>query len=71
MSEGFEIEYGKRIKYRGTETEVTIPDSVTEIGMCVFEDCTSLTSVVIPDILTRIGSRAFENCASLKNCVLI
>lgn len=34
-----------------------IPDSVTKIDSCAFEDCAGLTSVVIPDSVTKIGDR--------------
>ncbi|MBR5570372.1 MAG: leucine-rich repeat domain-containing protein [Oscillospiraceae bacterium] len=42
-----------------------IPDSVTNIGYCAFEDCTSLTSVSIPDSVANIGYYAFEDCTNL------
>lgn len=38
---------------------VTIPDSVTSIGVCAFCDCTRLKSVMIPDSATSIGHHAF------------
>ena len=47
-------------------TEYTIPDSVTEIGDCAFQHCTSLTSVTIPDSVTKIRDYAFYGCTSLK-----
>ncbi len=43
----------------------TIPDSVTSIGSCAFESCTSITSVKIGDGVTSIGNNAFHNCRSL------
>ena len=46
--------------------EVVLPDSVTSIADCAFENCTSLTSTKIPDSVTSIGENAFEGCASLK-----
>ena len=48
-------------------TSVTIPDSVTDIGECAFEGCTSLTSVTIPDSVTTIGGHAFCSCRKLKS----
>ena len=48
-------------------TSVTIPDSVTSIGIWAFAGCTSLTSVTIPDSVTSIGSSAFEGCDSLTS----
>ena len=46
---------------------IEIPNSVTKIGDCAFEGCTSLTSIEIPDCMTEIGCRAFEGCASLTS----
>jgi len=47
-----------------------IPDSVTSIGHCAFEDCASLTSVTIPDSVTSIGADAFYNCKSLTSVTI-
>ena len=47
-------------------TSVTIPDSVTSIGIWAFSYCTSLTWVTIPDSVTSIGSSAFWDCYSLE-----
>lgn len=49
---------------------VTIPDSVTQIGMNAFADCSNLVSVAVKRDaesfgLFRIGSFAFANCVSL------
>ena len=49
---------------------VTIPDSVTEIGFRAFEGCASLTSVTIPDSVTTIGLHAFHGCASLSSVII-
>lgn len=48
-------------------TNVTIPDSVTIIGMSAFRNCGSLTSVTIPNSVTSIGNDAFYNCNSLTS----
>ena len=60
----FEIETVLK-KYTGNDSDVTIPDSVTEIGGSAFEGCTSLTNIVIPDSVTEIDDSAFEGCTSL------
>ena len=45
----------------------SIPNSVTEIGVRAFEDCTSLISVTIPNSITEIGYDAFYGCTSLTS----
>ncbi|MBR6435566.1 MAG: leucine-rich repeat protein, partial [Thermoguttaceae bacterium] len=54
----------------GEETEVTIPDGVTEIGCGAFENCSSLKSVTIPDSVKTIKNAAFRNCSSLTSVTI-
>jgi len=53
------------IGYKGTETDLVLPEGVTEINQYAFYNCDSLTSVIIPDSVTSIGSCAFQYCGSL------
>lgn len=46
--------------------EVTIPNSVKEIGDGAFAGCSGLTSITIPNSVTSIGREAFYNCDSLR-----
>ena len=44
---------------------ITIPDSVTYIGDCAFDNCWELESITIPDSVTSIGISAFAACPKL------
>lgn len=63
----FTVNDGVLTKYHGANANVTIPDSVAEIGKGAFADCTSLESVTIPDSVTSIGNSAFSGCYKLKS----
>lgn len=40
-------------------------NNVTELGACVFQNCSQLTSIIIPDGITQIGWNTFLGCSSL------
>ena len=44
-----------------------IPNGVTSIGLCAFEDCTEMTSITIPNSVTSIGWWAFRDCSGLTS----
>lgn len=50
-----------------TESNYTIPGSVTSIVDDAFYKCSSLTNVTIPDSVTSIGDEAFNGCSSLTD----
>ena len=52
------------------QKNVTIPNSVTNIGEYAFYGCSGLTSVTIPDSVTRIGSSAFSGCSGLRSVTI-
>ena len=51
-------------------TSVTIPNSVTSIGIYAFSGCRSLTSVTIPNSVTSIGNSAFRFCSNLTSVTI-
>jgi len=66
----FKIERGVLVKYRGTETNVSIPDTVETIGEGAFEDNTRVELVVVPNSVKRIDAYAFWGCDNLDTVVL-
>lgn len=66
----FKIESGVLVKYRGAETNVSIPDTVEVIGEGAFEDNTRVELVVIPNSVKRIEAYAFWGCDNLDTVVL-
>ena len=45
---------------------VSIPNTVTSIGIGAFANCTNLSKILIPSSVDTIGSAAFGYCTSLK-----
>ena len=66
----FKIKKGVLVKYRGNDSNVVIPDSVTSIGDSAFEDCTSLQSITIPNSVIIINDYAFYCCTSLQSITI-
>lgn len=53
-----------------TNTEYTIPDSVTNIGNLAFYGCKRLTNITIPDSVISIGDGAFSWCEGLTSVTI-
>ena len=51
-------------------TSITIPNSVTSIGLLAFQYCSGLTSITIPNSVTSIGQSAFYGCSSLASIAI-
>ncbi len=61
---------GGAFMYCSSLTAVTIPNSVTSIGIQAFQGCRGLTSVSIPNNVTSIGDYAFDGCRSLTSITI-
>lgn len=61
----FRIRYGSSMdcKPEPGETEVVIPESVTEIELCVFQKCKNLITITVPD-----DARFFQLSKIRPNC---
>ena len=57
-------------KYLGTDTYVSIPDTITAIGDEAFSGNETLTSLTIPDSVTQISYNAFKNCTALTRVII-
>ena len=51
--------------YTGSETNIVLPQEITDIYKYAFYYCFELTSVTIPDNVTSIGDEAFAGCLKL------
>lgn len=51
-------------------TSITIPDSISRIGLGAFSHCSNLSSIIIPQSVKRIDDYAFSNCDSLTSITL-
>jgi hypothetical protein len=58
------------IAYPSASGTVTIPGSVTSIGVGAFNNNTSLTGITIPEGVTEIGNSTFYGCTSLTSITI-
>lgn len=49
---------------------ITIPGTVTTVGMSAFSDCANLTAIDLPSSVTEIDGYAFEKCTGLTAVTL-
>ena len=50
--------------------EITLPDTITEIGMQTFMGCRNLQKVTLPSTLKSVYEAAFAQCVSLKSVTI-
>ncbi|MCR5600848.1 MAG: leucine-rich repeat protein [Ruminococcus sp.] len=72
--DGVLFDYHKDILYKypngSKNSSYTIPNGVTLISSCAFENSFNLEAVNLPDSLEVIGIAAFENCIKLNGVVI-
>lgn len=49
---------------------INLPDSITYIGDCAFQNCDYLTEIILPKNLLRIVGGAFQNCDRLQKLLI-
>lgn len=55
------------LEYRGTDSQVTVPDRVRVIAEGAFENSDQICSVILPYGVMEIGHKAFAGCSCLSN----
>ncbi len=66
----FKMEGTTLVQYRGTNTEVSIPNTVEVIAESAFDENDDIKRVVIPDSVKMIEPYAFWGCDNLNTVVL-
>lgn len=66
----FKLEGTTLVKYRGTETNVSVPNTVEVIGEDAFAENTNIELVVLPNSVKEIEAYAFWGCENL-DCVVL
>ncbi len=66
----FVMEGSTLVKYQGTDTKVSVPDTVEVIGGNAFEDNMAVEQIVLPDSVKQIEPHAFRGCDNLASVTL-
>lgn len=64
------VKIGQRCFESAQIKQITIPDTVTEIGDSAFAYNNHLTSISLPPLLQKISNNMFDQCASLTNITI-
>lgn len=64
------VAIGQRAFVNEELVEMTIPNTVTNIGAAAFQHCVTLKEVHIPESVTEIGVSAFSNCSALQSATI-
>ena len=62
-------EDGILLRYKGSATEIQIPDTVVSIDEKVFDGNRNISKVIIPEGVKEIGYGAFANCEKLEEVI--
>ena len=65
----FVIKDGVLLQYSGTDTDVVIPDDVTEIGDSAFKNNTNIKKVTFSKNIKKINQSAFYSCTNLETVI--
>ena len=66
----FDVDYDGFFEGCTSLTNITIPNSVTSIGLDTFRGCKNLKSVTIPNGVKSINKSTFSNCTSLASVTI-
>ena len=55
------------VKYKGTESELTVPEGIVSIADEAFQNCKQITQMHISENVTHIGTRTFCGCEALSS----
>lgn len=58
------------IGYKGTETQLELPEGITEINGYAFAKCKGLTKVTISSTVKKLKSHAFSKCTKLTDLTI-
>lgn len=63
----FNVYQGKLIKYLGKEKNLALPENITKIGSCAFNNPQLLKSIFIPSSVVAFEEQAFRGCTALES----